>query len=73
MPHDPNPIADQLARLLVAIVEHDANAVAVSKNMLTATVVLSRGLSASNRFLISELMRDSADLLEREQIERIEV
>lgn len=59
------PVEDQLAMLLVAIIEANSDALSISQRMLGATVRLTEHLSAEHRFKLSEAMRDAADRLER--------
>ena len=63
------PIEDQLAIVLIAILQANPCALSVSLRMLRATVKLSEPLSDANRFKISEALRDAADALERPFVE----
>ena len=63
------PVEDQLAIMLLAIVQANPGALSVSLRMLRATVKLSERLSDANRFKISEALRNAADALERPLVE----
>jgi hypothetical protein len=68
------PVEDRMAMLVMSIVEADGSALTVAKRMLNANIMMARGMSASNKFLLAELMRDAADALERwSHVERVEV
>jgi hypothetical protein len=70
-----NPITECMMKLLAAVIESDAKGLAVAKNMVAASAILSRRLSAENRFVISEMLRSLADELEQPvvNIERIRI
>ena len=59
------PVEDQLALLLIAIIEINPSALSIAQRTLGATVRLTEHLSAKHRYKISETMRDAADRLER--------
>ena len=67
------PVADRLSALLISIIEHNPDALAVSFRMLNATKALSKGLSVESRIRVAEAMRDRADVLERRQAVRIDI
>lgn len=62
------PVEDQLGALLIAIIELNPDALSVSFRMLSATIALSKGLSAENRIRVANAMRDRADVLEHRQV-----
>jgi hypothetical protein len=63
------PVEDQLAIMLIAIVQANPGALSVSLRMLRATVKLSERLSDANWFKVSEALRNAADALERPLVE----
>lgn len=62
------PIEDQLAALLLAIIDDNNDALAVALRLTYAIRRLSEQQSAESRFKISEALRDLADKTERPAI-----
>lgn len=64
------PVEDQLACLLIAIVQAIPDGLDVSMRILGATVKLSANLSDDNGFAISEKLRDAADVTKQPKVQR---
>jgi len=53
-----------LSALLMAVIERNPEAVAVSTTLVRIAARMAEGLSTHRRYIVAERMRDAADLLE---------
>jgi hypothetical protein len=63
------PIGDRLGMLVMNIISHNSDALAVALRMVRITAAMSHGLGEANRYRVANKMRDEADLLEKQQLE----
>lgn len=66
------PVEAKLGALLLAIIDRNPDALAISLCMLNVTTMLSKGLSTESRVGVAEAMRDHPEL-ERRQVVPIDM
>ncbi len=62
------PLGDLLTEIALRVVERDRDATVVAGGMIALIGKMTEGLSAKNKFRLSEQLRDLADELERPSV-----